>query len=236
MKEIDLYPALLAYLTHQGFEVRSEVHHCDLTACRGDELVIIEMKRDLNLALLIQAAKRQKLADQVYVAVPKPGERVDRERIKGVHLLLRRLEIGLLYVDMSQEPEHVEVVFHPLPYQKRRSSVKRTALLREISARSGDFNVAGSTNRKLMTAYRESAILLAYRLSQLGEASPKILRNSGTSANTQSILSHNYYKWFDRVAHGTYRLTEIGSSAVAENENVLREILRKRNHKEGIHP
>ena len=227
MKEVELYPALLAFLTDQGFEVRSEVHHCDLTASKGDELVIIELKLNLNLALLVQAAKRQRLTDHVYVAVPKPSAKTDAERWRGVHLLLRRLELGLLYVDMSQETARVEIVFHPLPYHKRRTPMKRAALLREIAARSGNFNVAGSVRRQLMTAYRESALLIAYRLEQLGEASPRTLRKSGTCPGTQSILAHNYYKWFDRVGRGTYRLTEIGISAVSENSAVLQEILRK---------
>ncbi len=227
MKEVDLHAPLLSFLTDQGFEVRSEVHHCDLTACKGDELVIIELKLNLNLALLVQAAKRQRLTDHVYVAVPKPSAKTDAERWRGVHLLLRRLELGLLYVDMSQETARVELVFHPLPYHKRRTPMKRASLLREIAARSGDFNVAGSVRRQLMTSYRESALLIAYHLGQLGEASPRTLRKSGTSSKTQSILAHNYYKWFDRVGRGIYRLTDAGISAVSENTVVLQEMLRK---------
>ncbi len=39
-KETDLYPPIRDFLTAQGYTVRSEVNHCDITAVRGDELSI----------------------------------------------------------------------------------------------------------------------------------------------------------------------------------------------------
>ena len=56
--ETDLYPPLFRYLTDQGYTVRSEVKHSDVTATKGDDLIIIELKRTFGTALLVQAIKR----------------------------------------------------------------------------------------------------------------------------------------------------------------------------------
>ena len=55
-----------------------------------------------------------------------------------------------------------------------------------------------------MTAYKESCIHIACCLSQFGPLSPKSLRQLGTGQKTQSILSKDYYDWFDRIERGTY--------------------------------
>src|SRR5687767_1100498 len=92
-RECDLYEPLRDYLTEQGYTVRSEVRGCDITAVRGDELVVIEMKRGLTLDLLIQGAERQRVADSVYLAVPKPRPqrtREDNARWRGLQRLLKR--------------------------------------------------------------------------------------------------------------------------------------------------
>ncbi|MCP4244022.1 MAG: hypothetical protein GY772_26015 [bacterium] len=65
LKETDLYPPLHDYLVAQGYTVRSEVNDCDVTATKDEDLIVIEIKRSLNLTLLAQAARRQRITDSV---------------------------------------------------------------------------------------------------------------------------------------------------------------------------
>ena len=209
--ECDLAAPVTAYLAAQGWTVRSEVKDCDVAAVRGSDLLVVEMKKALTLALLVQAVRRQRLTDSVYLAVPRPGAVWQWRRAnRGVLHLLRRLELGLLFVSLEQGRDPVEVVLQPRPLARRRKAAARRAVLEEVGQRSGDYNTAGSTRRKLMTAYRERAIRIACLLSLHGELSPKHLRALGTGEKTQSILYDNVYGWFRRVGKGAYRLAARG--------------------------
>ena len=71
MRETELYAPVKAFLESQGYEVKAEVHDCDLVAIRGEEEpVIVELKTTLSLALLMQGVDRQAISDWVYLAVP----------------------------------------------------------------------------------------------------------------------------------------------------------------------
>ncbi len=114
--ETDLYRPVYDYLVQQGFTVRGEVHHCDIAAVKGEELIIIELKRGLSLTLLAQAVQRQRLTDSVYVAIPRPAnKRKWMAQSEGVQRVLRRLELGLLLVALTPGKPSVEVILHPLP-------------------------------------------------------------------------------------------------------------------------
>lgn len=213
--ERELYGPVRDYLVARGYVVRGEVKGCDLTATRGDDLLAVEFKREFNTALLIQAAQRQRAADSVYVAVPRPAEGLRTKRWRGICHLLRRLELGLLLVNPSGPGPAVEVAFHPLPYERKRLKKAKRAILDEMSGRSGDFNEGGSVRRRLVTAYRENAIHIACCLAEYGPLSPKTLRAMGTGPKTLSILAGNYYGWFERVERGVYRLTVRGGEDLA---------------------
>jgi hypothetical protein len=73
--ETDLAEPLYAHLARLGYTVRSEVKDCDIAAVKGDDLLIIELKKSLSLALVIQATRRQRLTDTVYVAIPRPSNK-----------------------------------------------------------------------------------------------------------------------------------------------------------------
>ena len=210
LRETDLYAPIRAHLVSLGYTVRAEVDHCDITATRGDELLVIELKRHLSIDLLIQATERQRITDSVYVAVPQPSKAYPRGRWRDAQRLLRRLALGLIVVDLGVRPACVEVVFHPLPAQRQKLKRRKRAVLREMSARSYDGNEGGSTGRKLMTGYRENAVRIAYLLRELGPQAPRDLRARGTGDKTLSILSNNYYGWFERVDRGIYTLTRQG--------------------------
>ncbi len=218
--ETALYAPIRDFLEAQGYAVRGEVMDCDIAATRGDDLILVELKRRFSLELLIQAARRQRVGDSVYVAVPGPVP-MPWKRWRDCQHLLRRLELGLIVVDFSAEPPEVEVLFHPVPFARRRTAARRRAVLRELKGRSGDFNTGGSTRAKVMTAYRESAVHIAFLLDLLGPQTARALRAHGTGPKTHAILYYNVYGWFERIDRGVYTLAAAGRDALAEYAAVV---------------
>jgi hypothetical protein len=214
--EADLARPLVSHLAAQGWTVRSEVRDCDIAATRGEELLVVEVKRTMSLSLLAQAAGRQRLTDSVYVAIPRPANKWKWwQDSRGVRHLLRRLELGLILVSLQAGKPAVEVVLHPQPFAKKKRAQSRRAVLEEIAHRTGDYNRAGSTRTKLVTAYRENAIHVACCLRKRDSLSPAQLRSLGTGEKTYSILRSNVYGWFARIAKGRYSLTAQGRAELA---------------------
>ncbi|MFB9278971.1 DUF2161 domain-containing phosphodiesterase [Cohnella cellulosilytica] len=104
----------------------------------------------------------------------------------------------------------------------RRNKVKAGKLLKEFNARSGDYNVGGSTKRKLVTAYRERAIQCALALICHGPSAPRQIRDWTNCPNAGAMLRENYYGWFRRISKGVYELTPTGEAALREYEHVVR--------------
>lgn len=219
IRETDLYAPVKQYLEENGYEVKAEVVNCDITATRGEELIVIELKRSANVQLLIQATDRQRITDSVYAAIP--AARHTGSHWRGVQRLMRMLELGLLVVDFELTPPRVTRLFDPLPYARRKRGERRRAVIREIAERTGDYNVAGSSGRKLTTAYRENAVFVACCLQRMGPASPRQLRAWGTGPKTLGILSNNYYGWFQRVDRGIYELTDAGAKELADYSRLV---------------
>lgn len=220
-REEDMYKPIYEYLDGLGYTVRSEVSHCDITAVKGEELLVVEMKKSLNLDVILQAVLRQKLADLVYVAVPKPGRDLFSKRWKDICYMLKRLQLGLMVVSLKEDCSFVEVVFEPAAFDmtasKKRSKKKRDELIKEFEARYGDFNTGGSKGKKLVTAYREMAIHIACCLMKYGYLKPKELRRLGTDEKkTATILSRNHYGWFENISKGLYGINEKGRQEAAE--------------------
>jgi hypothetical protein len=212
MLETELFTPVKHYLESHGYAVNAEVKDCDVVATRDDELIVVELKTSANMQLLIQATARLKITDSVYVAVPRVTGK--RKHWTGVQRVLRRLEIGLLVVTFGSLGASVTKLFDPLPYQGRKRSKNRREVIKEIADRSGEYNIGGSTRVKLITAYRENAILVATCLERLGEASPRGLRLLGTGDKTPAILSKNHYGWFQRIDRGVYSITDQGRQEI----------------------
>ncbi len=212
MRETELYQPVKAYLEGAGYQVNAEVKGCDVVATCGDDVIIVELKVSASMGLLVQATARQAMTDSVYVAVPQPP-RMDKQW-RGIERVIRRLELGLLIVRVSSLGPSVEKRFDPMPPQRRKSGARRRAIIREVGARSKDYNTGGSTRTPIVTAYRETAIIIATFLESLGEASPARLRALGTGERTTPILAGNYYGWFQRVERGIYRVTPQGTQGI----------------------
>lgn len=216
--ESSLYPLVRDFLKSQGFVVHAEAHNCDVAGHRGEELVIVELKRSLNLELLSQGVARLKLTDLVYVAIPHPETSALQARVRSFFPVLRKLELGLLWVHEAHG--EVSVALQPMPFQRRRQPRSRRALLTELAGRSGDDNIGGTHRTKLVTAYRESAVHIAVALRRLGPSKPRDLRKLGTGTKTLGILSGNVYGWFARVDHGIYQITEKGIAGLTQWRHV----------------
>ncbi len=209
MKESDLFEPIKKYLEAGGYKVRAEVKDCDITATKGDELIIIELKLSANLQLFIQATNRQYITDSVYVAIPKPTQR-SKKHWKGILHILKRLEIGLIFVDVDNPVNPVEIVFHPIEFQRRKFKHRKRAIIKEAENRSLNLNVGGSNKKKIITAYKENAIQIAVYLKIIGDTSAKILREYDSGKKTLSILYSNFYGWFQRIDRGIYGITQKG--------------------------
>ncbi|WP_310177607.1 DUF2161 family putative PD-(D/E)XK-type phosphodiesterase [Neobacillus niacini] len=225
LQEKDLYKPVQRYFSREGYDVYGEVKDCDMVAMKEDELAIIELKLTLSVDLLIQAAKRQRITEKVYVAIPKPKYRLNSKRWADKCHFIRRLELGLIVVSPSGKGLKADLIFHPTPFQTKKSrgqnKGKRAAILKEINGRSADFNIGGSNRTKIMTAYKENCIQIAGYLREYGPLSPKALIQMGTGDKTSSILTKNYYGWFHRIKRGTYCLSDMGIKEIIDYPELL---------------
>jgi len=229
MNESDLFPPLKEYLEHQGYSVHSEVKNCDIVARKGEELTILELKKIISLKLVVQAVKRKEITESVYIAVPLTKGKGYPPNYSGLKLLLRRLEVGLIFVRFLQTKTKIEIAFHPVPFSERNAKSKKRRIIREIDGRYAEFNLAGepSTDDKIY-AYKQESLLIASFLQRAGSLSPKQLRELGSSDNTQQILSKNVYGWYAKVERGIYTLHPAGERALMRYADVLSAINKNR--------
>lgn len=223
--EVDLYEPIQQYFIQQGFAVYAEVNDCDVVAIKEqDDPVIIELKLTLNLELLMQAAKRQRITEQVYIAIPKPTYSLRSQKWRDLSYVIRRLELGLIFVIFTGNQKEAKIMIEPTLFNRKKSmqqsKKRRNQLMNEINGRSGNYNIGGSSKTKIMTAYKEQCIYIAVCLNKFGPLSPKRLREIGTGDKTPKILSANYSGWFERVQRGVYMLNEKGLEEYLEYEEV----------------
>ncbi len=210
MSEVELYGPIKRFLEQQGYAVKGEIGACDIVAVRGDEPpVVVELKEQLNLALVLQAVDRLTISDTVYLAfrIGTNHSAAWRSRGKQVKSLLRRLGLGLLTVSARGG---VTPVLDPAPYRPRPDASRRKRLLKEFAERIGDPEAGGSTSRQRLTAYRQDAIRCASQLANGGVQKLSLLRERAGVTRAGAIVRDNHYGWFDRVKPGHYDLTPKG--------------------------
>lgn len=231
--EVDLYKPIQRYFIKEGYQVYGEVKDCDMAAVKDDELIIIELKLTLSVDLLIQATKRQLLTDIVYIAIPKPKYSLRSKRWTDICHLIRRLELGLIIVLFSGNSKKIDIIIDPTTIDQsksmRQNKRKRKTILTEINGRSADYNIGGSNRTKIMTAYKENCIQIASYLEKVGPLSPNSLVKIGTGAKTSSILTKNFYGWFERIKRGTYVISEMGEQELKKYPELVNFYLEKIN-------
>ncbi|WP_458119571.1 DUF2161 family putative PD-(D/E)XK-type phosphodiesterase [Paenibacillus sp. Z6-24] len=229
--ETELYLPIKDFFARQGYDIKSEVRHCDLVGLRkGDtEPLIIEIKKTFNLPLLLQGIERLKLSSNVYVAVERNRAKKGayNQRWGDLTDLCRRLGLGLLTVTLYKtKSPFIEILCEParttVTARTPRKGSRKQRLLKELSERSGDYNLGGSTGVPLITAYREKALRVAYAFGEQETLSPRQLRDATGIGTAAAILQDNHYRWFERVSRGQYRLTAAGRQALLDYAHVLR--------------
>jgi len=210
-----------------GFTVKSEVLHCDLVAIHPEnsDTIIVEMKKTFNLALLLQGIERLRLNNQVVLAVERNRKKsgAHNQRYGDLTELCRMLGLGLMTVTFYKTKKPViEMLCQPGdPPQRGVRRKKQAQLQLEFKERSGDYNVGGSTRRKLMTAYREKALRCAYALHMSGPLSPSQVASITGYSRSGTTLRDNYYNWFDRIGRGKYTIRPEGVAALTEYHDVI---------------
>lgn len=204
MRESELYAPVKAFLEAQGFEVKGEVGKADVVACRGDDLVVVELKTGFSLALFHQGIERQAVTDDVYLCVSRPkGRKALRENVG----LAKRLGLGVLTVDARAR---VEIHAEPGPYKPRKQPKKRVAMRAAFDRLRGDPNEGGATRHGLVTGYRQDALACARFLATHGASQAKMVAEWTEVPKARSIMADNHYGWFERVSRGVYGLTQTG--------------------------
>jgi hypothetical protein len=214
--EAALYRPVKRFLERCGYEVKGEVHGCDLVARRGAEpAVIVELKLRFNLALVLQGIDRLAVTEQVYLAVPRRprGARGIMPDAPPVRRLCRRLGLGLILVGRDT----VAVVEEPAPYRPRPARNRAARLIAEFERRAGDLNVGGRNRAPIVTAYRQDALLIAGALAAAaGPMRLAELRAATGLADAGRFLQRDVYGWFTRLSRGTYALSERGHAALGQ--------------------
>ena len=225
VKESDLYPPVKAYLEAQGYEVKAEIGDCDLMAVRGEEPpVVVELKLTFSLALVMQGVARQRMFDDVYLAVPVSGERGWKLRYKDIIRLCRRLGLGLLAVKEGAVEAHLD----PGDYQPRKQKRRIGRLLKEFERRVGDPNEGGTTGVKRMTAYRQDALRCAIHLRAEGPTKASLVANTTDVRRAAAIMRDDHYGWFERVERGIYGLTPNGEKGLEEHAEMVAVLLESK--------
>lgn len=221
--ERDLFEPIKTYFEEQGYVCDGEVRDIDLFMQKDGSSVAVELKQKLDFRSIQQAALRQKIVETVYIGINTPKSLFSRSFRDKIYLL-RRLGIGLITV--SEKLRKVSVISEPVvselsSFQKRNKAGKK-ALEKEFQSRRIRSNTGGVTGEKLMTGYREEALMVLDALKMLGgEASPKEIREASGAEKTSGILRDNHYGWFTHPGRGIYGISQDGEAALKEYANAL---------------
>lgn len=232
IKESDLFQPICEYLTELGYNVKGEVKGCDITAVKDEQLIIVELKKGITISLLTQGVDRQRLGDLVYLAVPKPKSfRMNKSFKKTLHLL-RRLELGLIFVNFKTKGTGVEVILEAESFDRTKSKSfaieRKGKLLVEHLTRKSSSNIGGTNKTKLLTSYREKVIEIAYLLKKHGPLKISDI-NTKTKGDkkTGAFLRSNHYGWFYKESRGIYGLTAVGEEGLIEYSSYINEFLEE---------
>lgn len=208
-QETDLYAPIKAYWTAQGYEVKSEIAAADVVAMKpGHDPVVVELKLGFSLTLLHQAVARQHITPQVYVAVPKWSNRAGWRAFKANLGLCRRLELGVLVVDLAAGS--VRPYATPKPFTRRKNPQRAKRVKNEFNRRIGDPNTGGARAGQAVTSHQQRARICAQYLGEHGATKGAIVAQNTGITDATRIMGQNYTGWFVRVDRGVFDLSESG--------------------------
>lgn len=225
-KETELYPPIKEHFQDLGYDVHGEVKDCDVVAIKDEDMIILELKLKFNLKLVYQCLDRKKSTKNVYAVIEAPKGGLFNKDNKRMVDLLKRLEIGLFFVYFYESGNKVEMILEPTTSSTRMNKKKSASIKKEISKRSGSYNEGGARGGRV-TAFKEASIHVAVLLHIHGEKKISDLKKLGAPDNSQSILYHNYYGWFQRVTKGVYTLSDDGKNVIDEFKDISTYYLNK---------
>ncbi len=234
--EKDLFGPIKEFFEAQGYTCDGEVRDIDLYMEKAGESIAVELKVTLDFKAVQQAALRQKVADEVYIGIFRP-KNMNSSAFKDKLYLLKRLGIGLIIVASSTRNVTVinDPVETPLSAFRSRSTRKRRAVEKEFSKRKTKLNVGGVHGTKLITGYREDALVVLDSLCALGgESDTRSIRKRSGIAKTANILRDNYYGWFVKTGKGMYRISDEGYNALEEFESVMKVLMKNTPEGSGV--
>ena len=212
--EADMYKPIKDFFISSGYMVRGEVKGCDIVAVKDDEIIMIELKKFFNLKLIYQAMDRQKITDNVFMAIPRIAKFKD---YKNIVKLVKRLNLGLIVVSMDSPIKLVEVIVYPSRSTVKKQKKATEKILKEATGRTFDINIGGTSGKKINTVFREKSIKIACALEKEGVASAKdLVKLYNFEKDTSAILYKNHYNWFTRVSRGKYCLNDKGRYELEE--------------------
>jgi hypothetical protein len=220
MKETELYAPVKALLNTMGYYVKAEVKSVDILALNEEKSIAVELKTAVTLKLIYQAIDRQKLADQVYVAIPKTAMQSHREHFNDFELLLKRLGIGLIIVQSDIAIIKFEPKVLDIALSNSRNTRKKKTLMNEFHERINHVNVGG-TKGKVLTLYREKALLVAHALMTHPGLSTTELKHYTQIDNVQSILQKNYEGWFVKLDRAKYGINPLKTEDIKRYHQLM---------------
>ena len=208
VKEADLYLPIKRFLESQHYEVKAEIHGCDVFAIRGSEdPVVVELKLVLNLDVVLQAVDRLAVTPKVYVGVPKRSRTLHQRTAD--HQAAPDAGSGSARSRPRAGKVTVDVLLDPGDFRPRRSKRRQERLLGEFARRVGDPNLGG-TKGAIMTAYRQTAVDIARFLEKNGPTKAAQVARAVGEPNARVILYRDVYGWFERLSLGVYALSPRG--------------------------
>lgn len=217
--EAELYAPVKRFLLARGLDAKGEVRGCDVVAVstvEPDLPVVVELKRAVTLAGVLQCVDRFAVTDLVYLAVPATA----LPRFKGAEgfrRLCRRLGLGLLVVAADGA---VSALAEPVAARTpRRNRLRAARVLAEHTKRRGDPTPGGRPGGvRQMTSYRQRALRCAAVLHRAPGGGPlpvREVREAAAAPDAGRILYRNVYGWFEAAGRDLYRLTETGVRELA---------------------
>lgn len=220
-----MYPIIKKFFEDEGYSVKAEVLDADLVAMKEDIVMIVEMKTSFNTKLIYQGIKGKKITDYVYLAIPKPNNKILKSDIFKEKLeIVKSLELGMMLVD--ERIEEVLVLFDPTMYLRKPNNKKKQRLKKEFLLRKTSLNYGGVSRTKIITSYRELSLLTLYFLKD-NPKTTKEIKEFTKQEKVMSVLQKNYYGWFERVERGIYRITNVGKEALVTYEKVIQQLINK---------
>lgn len=217
-KETQLYEPVKKLLEQNGYTVKAEVKDCDIAAFKGDDLLVVEMKRQFNLKVVYQAMERRSLTNKVYIAVPRPKRYMDKN-VRMMLKMLKELGIGLIAVGVEGAPI-AEFISDPSnSFIKKINKQKKQNLVAEAEGRKIDVNVGGSTRTRIITAYTEASVLALCHMEVYETLKVSDIKKFGYTDKIKNAFNSNAYGWFEKVGRGIYAMSEKGVIALDADEN-----------------